>query len=247
MRQILCAIAFLTRLPVPRSVHKDAVARTNSPRWYALVGLILGAIYAGFARLLLFELPPTVVAICVLALDGLLTGALHLDGLADMADGFGGGRNCEDALRIMRDHAIGSYGAVALILLLLLKATTLSALLSNSPRYWVLFIAPALARWAILLLALSAPYARNSTAGTGGLAKSFTRNHFVIATITCVPLPVLFGWTRTLTCWVAAAIMTMLISRICRSRIGGITGDTLGANVVICEAVQFVFALALIG
>jgi cobalamin 5'-phosphate synthase/cobalamin synthase len=191
-------------------------------------------------------LPALVVAVLLLVLDALLTGALHLDGLADMADGFGGGRGREDVLRIMRDHAIGSYGAVALILAFLVKAACLAELLRTRHGLWILFVAPALGRWTLVLLSYLKPYARSAEAGTGALAKWIGGLELAIATVTCIPLPFLFGVRHTLLCWGAAALSTVLMAWICDRRIGGITGDTLGANTVVAECVQFVLAVALV-
>lgn len=245
MRQLLGAVSFLTRIPVGGSIPAEPAAVAKSARWFPLVGIALGCVYAGAAWLLMRWLPALVVAVLVLGLDAMLTGALHLDGLGDMADGFGGGGTREDVLRIMRDHAIGSYGAVALILVLLLKAACLAELLRTRHGLWILFAAPALGRWALVLLSYLEPYARSSEAGTGAVAKWIGGMELAIATVTCVPLPVLFGVERTLICWGAVALVTVLMAWICDRRIGGITGDTLGANTVFCECVQFLAAVVL--
>jgi cobalamin synthase len=105
-------------------------------------------------------LPSLVVAVLIVAVNERLTGALHLDGLADMADGFGGGHTREDVLRIMRDHVIGSYGAVALILLVLLKVAALSTLINDDGDATYLILAPVLGRWASTPLGHFLPYAR---------------------------------------------------------------------------------------
>jgi cobalamin synthase len=97
-----------------------------------------------------------VVAVLILLAEALLTGALHMDALAATADGFGGGRTRDDVLRIMRDHAIGSYGATALILLFAMKANSISALISRTPYSSFQILAPALGRWNIVLLPMDA-------------------------------------------------------------------------------------------
>ncbi len=112
MRSLLVAISFLTRLPAGRFAAFNAEDVSHSAGWFPVVGLLLGAIYALAAFLLKSHLPLVMVAVLLVILDALATGALHFDGLADTADGFGGGKNREDILRIMRDHAIGSYGGV---------------------------------------------------------------------------------------------------------------------------------------
>jgi adenosylcobinamide-GDP ribazoletransferase len=242
MRPLLCAVSFLTRIPVPASVHTATGDLGRSARYFPLIGLLLGAIYAGAAVLLCRAFSVLVAAVLITAIDALLTGALHLDGLADMADGFGAGRRREDILRIMRDHAIGSYGAVALVLALFLKTVCISDLLTSHEARKILLITPTLSRWGIVLLSRSAPYAQ-AIEGTGALVKLVSPADLFIATVICVPLPFLFGVTRTLASWLTVAVITALMSRLCRSRIGGVTGDTLGANLVITELGQFMVAL----
>ena len=244
--QILAAIAFLTRIPVPTSTHTRAMDLGRSARWFPAVGLLLGSLYAVFAWIALLRLPASVVAVLVVALDALLTGALHLDGLADMADGFGGGKTRGDVLRIMRDHSIGSYGAVALILALLTKAVCLSSLLGKMSDFWILFTAPAISRWSILLLSTSVPYAReinDGPIGTGAMSRFITWRDLLFGTALCLPLLLFPGPVRTLIYWAASAVCTACLARMCQRRIGGFTGDVLGANTVLSEALQFVIAI----
>ena len=115
MRSLLAAVAFLTRLPVGRIAAYDLADVARSAGWFPVVGILLGAIYTAAAALLRVHLPLDLVAILLVILDALATGCLHFDGLADTADGFGGGKDPQDVLRIMRDHSIGSYGAIAIV------------------------------------------------------------------------------------------------------------------------------------
>ena len=232
MKSFLAAIAFLTRLPVGRLAVFDAADVAHSAGWFPLVGGLLGAICSAEAALLKGYLPPGVVAVLLVLLDALLTGAMHFDGLADTADGFGGGQSHEDILRIMRDHAIGSYGGLALIVLVALKVTAYAALLKQS--YWMpaLILTPALGRWSILLLTAALPYARLSASVIEGMGI----------------LPLFWG-TATIAMALSAAmsaraciavaivvLVTACFGFYCRHRIAGITGDTLGANVQLCES-----------
>ena len=113
----MAAITFLTRVPIPGRWDFDARDVGKGARWFPLVGTLIGLAYAVAVWALSPFLPALVIGVIVVGLEAVLTGALHLDGLADTADGFGGGHTREDVLRIMRDHAIGSYGGVALVLL----------------------------------------------------------------------------------------------------------------------------------
>jgi adenosylcobinamide-GDP ribazoletransferase len=244
---LLSAVAFLTRIPVPSSVHMNERNLRRSARWFPAVGMLLGSIYAASAWLAIGMFPAPVIAVLLLMLNALLTRAIHLDGLADMADGFGAGRTTEDVLRIMRDHAVGSYGATALILLLLFNAACLSELVATRQCFWALFVAPALSRWSIVFLSQLAPYARRSTngavAGIGSLCQSMTRFDMAFATVLCIVLPLVCGIKRMLACWLGVLTVTLFMAWLCRRRIGGITGDTQGANVVISEALQFAIAI----
>jgi len=225
---LLAAVAFLTRIPIRRAFSTEETARASA--WFPLIGGLLGAFYGviwfGATRVL----PAYVATVLVLIAEALLTGALHFDGLADAADGFGGGRTRDDVLRIMRDHAIGTYGAVALILMLLLTAACLVAL--KTPllvAYW-LIAGGALGRWAIVLLSRALPYARPSNAVSAHIG---TRE-LILATIPICALGFLLRWRALL-----AAVLTLLVAAALgwyfRKRIGGVTGDTLGATAQICE------------
>ena len=132
MKSFPAAIAFLTRVPVGRGAAFDAADVGHSAGWFPVVGILLGGLYCGAAAALKAHLPVGVVAVVLVLLDALATGALHYDGLADSADGFGGGKNREDVLRIMREHAIGSYGGLALVIAVALKLAAYDALLGKA-------------------------------------------------------------------------------------------------------------------
>jgi adenosylcobinamide-GDP ribazoletransferase len=239
MRSLAAAVSFLTRLPLGRFVRFDAPDVARSAGWFPMVGLLIGAICGGVAFLLRGHLPLTVVAVLLVALDALLTGALHFDGLADTADGFGGGKNREDVLRIMRDHAIGSYGGTALVLLVALKVAAYSALLSGDRWFAAILLTPAVGRWSILLLTATLPYARQ----TASMIRDMGKSSLIWGTLM---LAVALAASR-LWCAGAAAVATIVVTACwgfyCRRKIGGITGDTLGANVQLCECAALVVFL----
>jgi adenosylcobinamide-GDP ribazoletransferase len=232
VKSLLAAIAFLTRLPVGRFGVFGAADVAHSAGWFPVIGLLLGAIYAAAAALVRDHLPLGVVAVLLVSLDALATGALHFDGLADTADGFGGGKSREDILRIMRDHAIGSYGGLALAALVALKVMAYSALLTHNNWIPALTLTPALGRWSILLLAASLPYARPSASAIDGMGKRsliWGTGGILIALIAA----------SSIHAWGALAAVTAVTAAFgfyCRRRIGGITGDTLGANLQLCES-----------
>lgn len=248
MNRLLVAVAFLTRLPVPvRPSSSGGPDVGRASLLFPLVGLLIGGLQAGAAALLLHRLPDPLAALLVVSLGVLVTGALHLDGLADTADGLGGGKDREHALRIMRDHSVGAFGATAIALAIAVKATALASLtmLGGAGLRWIV-LAPALGRWAPVLLGAALPYARPE----GGLGQALTggaagRTELAGATVTALAAAgVLAGWNGAVA--VAEALLVVLLfGALCRRRLGGITGDTLGASVELVEAAVLVAAVGL--
>src|SRR5437867_139068 len=247
MKLFVVAIAFLTRIPASAHGEFSAADVGKAARWFPLVGALIGVVCLLTSLGLSSVLPALVIAVVIVAVEALLTGALHLDGLADMADGFGGGRSREEILLIMRDHAIGSYGAVALILLVLIKLTTLAGLIERRRLAPYLIIAPMLARWSTVLLNCLLPYARRSESEgrkPAGVVTDFIGfREAMVATVTSLVITLgLLGWQGLIYCF-AVIVASAVSARICHSHIGGVTGDTLGANTEICEAVVLLVAL----
>jgi len=225
---LLAAVAFLTRIPIRRAFSTEQVARAAA--WFPLVGGLLGLIYGaawyGATRLV----PPYVAAILVVTCEALLTGALHFDGLADMADGFGGGRTRDDVLRIMRDHAIGTYGATALMLMLLLTASCLIALKTPLLVACWLTAGGAFGRWAIVLLSRTLPYARPDDA----ISSHIGARELILSTLTVCATGFLIRWHALIAAGVTV-LVALVMGAFARKRIGGVTGDTLGATAQVCQ------------
>jgi adenosylcobinamide-GDP ribazoletransferase len=239
MRSLLASIAFCTRIPIRIEFTAEDVGR--AARWFPVVGALLGLLYFALARGLTAFFPSQAVAILILAVEALITGALHQDGFADAADGLGGGKTREDCLRIMRDHAIGSYGATALILLLGLKAVSIGTLIATNHSMPYLILAPVLGRWNIVLLSRCFPYARPSEA----VSRHIGNAEIVWATIVCALITLPLGQWHTTICWFASGITSLLYGLLCRRKIGGVTGDTLGASEQISEAAVLLLGTAL--
>ncbi len=213
--------------------------------WFPVVGLALGGMWALWDALL----GPGVTPVLRGALDALvlvlLTGGLHLDGLADAADGLFSHRGREEALRIMRDSRIGTWGVLALIFVLGLKVTALSSPLS-SPRWVGLVLVPAYGRLAMVAGILSLPYGR----GEDGLAHSFFSR---MRPWTCLPgAAVVLGgsllleWAEATVVNTAFVVGLIFLLRMYGKRMGCITGDMLGALGETMETLLLV-SLALIG
>lgn len=247
MNRLLVAVAFLTRLPVPLPASTGAEAVGRASLFFPAAGLLVGGIQAGAAFLLLKRLPDTVVAVLTVALGVLVTGALHLDGLADTADGFGGGKDREHALRIMRDHSVGAYGASAIALALALKVAIFATLtmFGRQGLAWIA-LAPALGRWAPVLLGRALPYAR----AEGGLGQAVTGGgtgwlELGGATLIALGAAVWLAGANGALAAGGALAVTFLFGLLCRRKLGGVTGDTLGASVELAEAIVLLLAVGL--
>jgi adenosylcobinamide-GDP ribazoletransferase len=243
---LLAAIAFLTRIPTGSRAAFDAEDVGVSARWFPIVGVLIGGF--SVAGLLIFRriFPPLVTSALIVTIGALVTGSLHLDGLADTADGFGGGRTREDMLRIMRDHAVGSYGAVALVLGIVLKAAAIAALVDRADAWRYLILAPALGRWSPVLLSTTLPYARGleDIPSKGAVAGLMRRRELVTSTVCAVLISAgTTGWRAIMFCLLILAI-TALWGWFCARRIHGVTGDTLGAAVEISEIAVLLLAVA---
>ncbi|HEY2981728.1 MAG TPA: adenosylcobinamide-GDP ribazoletransferase [Anaerolineales bacterium] len=248
IKQILAAVSFLTLVPVTSGLSLSAKEIGKSARWFPLVGALIGCICVIVLRVFSPVFPSLVVAVIVLIAEALLTGALHLDGLADMADGFGGGRTREDVLRIMRDHAIGAYGAMALILLVVLKIASIAALIDRQRADPYLVVAPVLGRWSGVFLAILLPYARRTEREgmpySGAVSDFVGRRELFVATATALLLTMILPVWPGIGSWVVAVSVSLLMARLCRSAIGGVTGDTLGASAELTEVGVLLAGLA---
>jgi adenosylcobinamide-GDP ribazoletransferase len=245
LRAIGAAVCFLTRLPLGRllTVDGDDLARAGAA--FPLVGAAIGALVGAIAFLLVHPFGGWLAAVLALAAAMLLTGALHLDALADSADALSA-RTRERALEIMRDHAVGSYGAVAIALDLLLKAGALSTLALHHNVLRTAVAAGALSRAAPVLLASALPYARAET-GLGAPLTQGSRTRAAIAAALAAGIAVATAGTHgAIAAGVAAAIVVALA--VCYRRwLGGVTGDTLGAAVELTEIAVFLIAVGLMG
>jgi cobalamin 5'-phosphate synthase/cobalamin synthase len=243
VKPFLAAVAFLTRLPIGNLTRFDARDVAHSAGWFPVVGILLGSACAGVAALFRGHLPSGVIAALLIAFDAVATGALHFDGLADTADGFGGGNGRDDVLRIMRDHAVGSYGALALAALVALKLTAYTSLLQRNDWPQALIFTPMLGRWSILLLTAALPYARPTESPADGMGKFSLLQGTAAASLALIAARSLRGWVAA----GAVGLVTTVFGFWCHRRIAGVTGDTLGANLQLCESaslIAFLFTLS---
>jgi adenosylcobinamide-GDP ribazoletransferase len=222
------ALAFLTRLPAVTEPPPHGTSLGASVVMFPLVGALIGLFGGGgYALVFWLGVPPLPAAVVALATTIWLTGALHEDGLADVADGFGGGRTREDKLRIMRDPRIGSYGALALLLGLLARAGALAALAAPSAVATALVVAGAVSRAALPPVMAMLPNAR-----TDGLAAAAGRPHPLragAAVLVAALIAILLLGNAAGAALLAGAGAAFAVAWLARSQIGGQTGDVLGA------------------
>ena len=243
LQKIMIAIGFLSRLPVPKSVWTEFDGRVAATaHLFPLAGLAI-ALPASFALWLLMALggDPLVASIIALGSLTLTTGALHEDGLADCADGFGGGSGRERALEIMKDSRIGTYGAIALILSFGIRAATLSTFAAELSPLAAAAIFAAIAPLSRAMMVThwqALPSARpNGTAVSAGQPDVFIGAlALAIGTILSgILLIAAMSFASLLLTLVAMAIAATLMSRLVTRCVGGHTGDTIGATEQVCE------------
>jgi len=233
MKHLLTAFNLMTTLPLPASKDWQAGDSGRASVWYPFVGLVIGGLtwlgWMGATRLF----PPLVAGILTLIVWVTLTGGLHHDGLADCCDGLLASTTVERRLEIMKDPRLGAFGGIGLLLVLMLKAATLSALTPQSA--FGIMLAASLARWCILpagLLSLARP------SGMGADFKAGFCNWFIFAgAVIPLGLAIALG-THGLISLLAGLIAAALVLRLAKSRINGITGDVFGMTVEVVEVVS---------
>jgi len=243
VKRFLAAFCFLTAIPLPRRLRNWAQsegAHEASAVFFPLIGAVLGTIAMGVSAALGRLFPRPVTAFLVVLVLLALCGGLHADGLADTADGFLSSRARDGVLEIMKDSRIGAMGAIALVLVLGLKVAALVSLPRAELVSIAAFLMPVCGRCAMTLAMVLLPYARPE----GGLGGSFSRSRMAAASATAVLLSA--GWlaagTSGLVAGVAALAASGALAAWSYRKIGGFTGDVLGAC---CEVAETAAAVAL--
>ena len=239
-RALLAAVAFLTRIPVGRAVALDGDDVRRGGAFFPLVGLVVGGATAAVAWASDDRLPPSLAATLAVAVGAALTGAMHLDALADTFDGSGGATR-ERALEIMRDHSLGAYGVTALALALIVRVTAVAALAGE--RHWLpILAAAALGRATAAPLGRLVPLAR-----TDGLARTVNATGNATALLAAglgVAAAATLVCPRGAVAMVAATVIVAAIGAVwSRRRLGGITGDICGAVIELAELAALVVAV----
>jgi adenosylcobinamide-GDP ribazoletransferase len=240
------AIAFLTRLPLPHPQGATPTVFVRAQRMFPVVGALIGAAVGLLCLGLRYVgVPDLAAAALALGAGAILTGALHEDGLADVADGFGGGRDPAAKLEIMRDSRLGTYGALILLVSFVAKLSALAAL-PDGHVVPSLIAAHALARGVLPLMSMKLPYARKD-----GLAANAGRPDVATATAAAAFAFVIALLSLSFTNALCAALMAGLsgagMAWLAQRHIGGQTGDVLGAAEQIGETAILVLLAARLG
>lgn len=235
IRRFVLALQFLTVAAVRPGLRADGRDLAGSMLFFPLVGLILGAALAGFNRVVGFW-PPVLADALTVALLVVLTRGLHLEGLADTADGLAGGMGSGRALEIMKDHNSGAFAVMAVALDLLLRWAALMSLAPGLKPAALILMATA-GRWSMVVATYKSPYARPRDEGGDsptGLARPFTEElgslELVGAGLTALAAGVFFLGARGFMLLAGAGVLAWLFRLYLIRRLGGITGDTLGAT-----------------
>ena len=236
MKPLFAALRFLTILPIPASWAGDEHQLARSVKFFPLVGLLIGAIAAviGWLVTQLFAMPVAAVLIVIALI--IVTGGLHLDGLADTADGFLSVSTRQRTLEIMKDSSTGAMGVIAIVCVVLLKVTAVASV-ASSQMIATVFLMPVAGRCAMAFVMSILPYARTE----GGLGSVFARQRSILNAIWAVIAVVIIsrlvlGWAGFAAAG-AALLVTILFSAYCYRKIAGYTGDTLGAVNELVEAI----------
>ena len=212
--------------------------------FYPLVGLILGGMLWVSWKVLTEIFPPPVVDLILIALLVVLSGGMHLDGLADTIDGLWGGKDREQALKIMRDSHIGAFGVIALVLVLMAKYLALTHL-PHGLKGQVLVAMPVLGRWAMVAMSYFSGYARSGP----GLARPFiehlTWRELAVSTFTTVLIMLLTLGSSGLVIFAIAGLVSFSCLWYFRKKLGGVTGDCLGAVGELVEVTLLLSVLAI--
>jgi adenosylcobinamide-GDP ribazoletransferase len=249
----LVSLRFLTRLPVPFVRTVDPPRLKDAMAMFPVVGLLIGAMSGGALVLAsMAGLPDLFCALFALGLMAMATGAFHEDGLADVADGFGGGVTREERLEIMRDSRIGAYGTLALIIAVLARASLLTVLLDLPPAAILALMAGAAAFSRALMVDLLSTTRPARANGLAVLAGQPTRRTG-LAAIAVGGLAaglagyVFLSWIVALVALIAAGLALGAVRQLAMRKIGGQTGDVCGAAQVVAETAMLVVYAAAIG
>ncbi|KQB05137.1 adenosylcobinamide-GDP ribazoletransferase [Vibrio metoecus] len=241
----LLALSFFSRIPVPVKLPYSSERMNQAGRYFALVGLVLGAICALVYSLATQLFSTNISVFLTIVLSLLLTGAFHEDGLADMADGIGGGMTAERRLEIMKDSRIGTYGASALMMTLLGKYLLLTELADLTSLVPVWLLAYTLSRAVAASLIHNTPYVSDpDSSKSKPLAQQQSGTDLAILGLTALTTLVCFSWQLIGVMIAVSLIFRQVFRQWLMKRLGGFSGDCLGGAQQLMELMTYLILLA---
>lgn len=242
MKEVVCnfllMIQFLTRIPVNISLpcEKDNFRRASI--FFPVIGLVVGGIQWVVYKLLVNIIPIDAVIIIILIVGVIVTGAIHIDGLGDTCDGFFAFKGSDRIIEIMKDSRIGTYACIAMVMDLLLKYTLFSFIV---PKFSVAIIAvPMISRCSVLFLGFKGKTAKSTGTGNFFIGNVGIAQFIIGLVITLGVLALLMTPRYIVILLIAALVLSLIFNLFCEKRIGGLTGDTLGANNELVEILTLI-------
>ncbi len=245
IESFLLMLQFMTRIPININLPCEGEDFRRGAALLPLVGGVIGSIQWIIYYLLIQKLPMIIVAVFVVLTGILVTGALHVDGLGDTCDGFFAFKGKDRIIEIMKDSRIGTYACIALIFDILIKVSSLSCI-RDTRGALIIIVAPVISRAALITLAFIGKPAKKT--GSGNLfIENAGKKEAIIAVVTALIIScLLIGIKEGVTLIPTSLVLTYLFNKFCESKIGGITGDNLGANNELVEMLMLVMFAAMI-
>ena len=238
---LLATLQFLTRIPIRLRRAPDL---TKIPAWFPMAGAVIGVMVGGAGALAWHLTTPLLAGAVAVGVGLLITGAFHEDGLGDVADGFGGGHTVERRLEIMKDSRHGTYGVAAMTTSIVVRVAALGSMPGPLALFASAVAAHVLARTAAVVLMAAAPLARHRGLGADyGQSTTWRVAAGVLATGTALGALAVGWWVAPLLA--AALVGAALTGGLARRKIGGISGDVLGATEQVAEGLVLVVAVGL--
>lgn len=236
MKNFILLLQFLTRIPININLEVKREDFASAVKYFPLVGVVIGALDLGAIYLFSRIFNGIVAAVLLIMFHTALTGGLHLDGLGDTVDGVYSGRSKERVLEIMKDSRTGTFGVLALILILMLKFSCVSSL-GGYNLYKAVLLSPIIARSVVTVLMYKRRYAREHE-GLGDLfIGKISKGTFIIALIIGLISSILIGQVRGVITYFVALVFAIGFRNYIEKKIDGITGDILGASIELNEAI----------
>ena len=240
LKRIFIAVQFLTILPLPGKKPVEPKELARSMAYFPLVGLLIGVLLS-LSLFILTPLPKLVTGVLILIILTIITGGIHLDGFIDTCDGFYGNKPKEKILEIMRDSRVGAMGVIGVVFILLLKLS-LFVNISQSVLWRALIIMVVFGRWSLTLASYASNYVRPE-----GKAKCFIeyadKNEFFMGTSFTILLFLLLMGLKGVVLFIFSLVPVLLFINYTKRKIGGMTGDTIGAAGEIAEVGVLLFTV----